>query len=93
MRRAISGGMLSTMMTGAFVAPGYRPPGYYIQDGVELEMQGIPYLSLTRDAVRTLALGDGWFGVVRSIGFDPAKAVDITYADGSMILALTGRLP
>jgi hypothetical protein len=81
------------MMLGAFFpAEGYRPLDFAPLDALELETQGINTAFIPSAALRSLAMGTGWFPVVRSLGFNPGTAVGVHYDDGSLLIALTERL-
>lgn len=64
-----------------------RPEWERPLDCARFSLAGLIALEFQRNEVIRLASGFGWSGYLRERGFDPGRAFDRHYRDGSMVVA------
>jgi hypothetical protein len=70
-----------------------RPAEERPLDCARFVLGGLIALEFNRHEVTRLAGGFGWTGYLRERGFDPGRAFDRHYRDGSMVVAFIPDLP
>lgn len=70
-----------------------RPASERPRDCARFVLAGLVALEFNRNEVVRLAGGFGWVGYLRERGFDPGRAFDRHYRDGSTVVAFIPDLP
>ena len=70
-----------------------RPAEERPVDCARFALGGLIALEFAPREVTQLACGFGWTGYLRELGFDPGRAFDRHYGDGSMVVVFIPDLP